>query len=130
MAKNKNKAFNTKQSNFNDYMAQLDDLLRKNRGGSSLQGFDVNPNAFLVPGKVQNASGLGNDQFKDQISYQQYSPGSTPINAPNVGQVAPYQDTQGFDDVSTADTFLEAFNNSYNQVNSTPGTATTPGTSG
>ena len=39
MAKNKNKAFNTKQSGFNEYMSQLEDLLRKDKGGRSLTGY-------------------------------------------------------------------------------------------
>jgi len=92
---NKNKAFNTKQTNFNDYMARLEDLLRKNRGSASYQGYDVNPNAQLVPGKVKDPTGLGDQQYSQDLKYENYVPQSTGFKAPNVGQIAPYNEPQG-----------------------------------
>ncbi len=111
----KNKAFNTKQSNFNEYMAQLDDLLRKNRGSALYKGYDVNPNAMLVPGKVKDPTGLGDQQYQEDLKYEKYAPQSTRFEAPNVGQIAPYNeprgdmslqaDNQGQQNVSAADFF-------------------------
>lgn len=83
-----NIAFSRKPSNFNDYLAKLEDLMRKNRGSALNQGFDVAPNAQLLPGRVANASGLGNQQYDQGLQFDRYSPESVAFSAPNVGSSA------------------------------------------
>lgn len=83
-----NIAFSRKPSNFNEYLAKLEDLMRKNRGSALNQGFDVAPNAQLLPGKVANASGLGNQQYDQGLQFDKYSPDSIQFSAPNVGSSA------------------------------------------
>ena len=84
----KSQAFKTKQTNFNEYLQQLEDLLRKNRGSAVYEGYDVDPNAILVPGKVSDPTGLGSQQYNDATRFAPYSPTSTRFEAPNLGAAA------------------------------------------
>lgn len=77
----KKEVFERKQDSLNDYLTQLEELLKRNRGGGLYEGFDVNPRAFRVGGKVVDPSGLGQDAMKDDLRYSAYEPGVIPMEA-------------------------------------------------
>lgn len=73
-----------------DYLAQLEELLKKNRGTGLYEAYDVNPRAFRIGGQVVDPSGLGQDQMKDPVKYAPYDYSTIPMNAPNVGSVGQF----------------------------------------
>jgi murein DD-endopeptidase MepM/ murein hydrolase activator NlpD len=77
----KKQVFERKNDSLNEYLAQLDELLKRNRGGGLYEGFDVNPRAFRLPGRVVDPSGLGQDAMKDDLKYSAYEPGVIPMEA-------------------------------------------------
>jgi hypothetical protein len=77
----KKQVFERKNDSLNEYLAQLDELLKRNKGGGLYEGFDVNPRAFRLPGRVVDPSGLGQDAMKDDLKYSAYEPGVIPMEA-------------------------------------------------
>lgn len=77
----KQQIFERKKSTLDDYLSQLDELLKRNRGGGLYEGFDVNPRAFRIGGQVVDPSGLGQDAVKDQLRYTAYEPTTIPMEA-------------------------------------------------
>ena len=77
-----------------DFLAKLEELLKKNKGTGLYEGFDVNPRAFRVGGQVVDPSGLGQDQMKDTLKFAPYDYSSIPMTAPNVGSVGQFDFTE------------------------------------
>lgn len=73
-----------------DYLAKLEELLKKNKGSGLYEGFDVNPRAFRIGGKVVDPSGLGQDQMRDEIKFAPYDYSTIPFSAPRLGNVGQY----------------------------------------
>ena len=73
-----------------DFLAKLEELLKKNRGTGLYEAYDVNPRAFRVGGQVVDPSGLGQDQMKDTLKFAPYDYSSIPMTAPNVGSVGQF----------------------------------------
>lgn len=73
-----------------DYLAKLEELLKKNKGSGLYEGFDVNPRAFRIGGKVVDPSGLGQDQMKDEVKFAPYDYSTIPFSAPRLGNVGQY----------------------------------------
>ncbi len=74
-----------------DYLAQLEELLKKNKGTGLYEAYNVNPRAFRLPGRVYDPSGLGQDVMNDPVRFAPYDYSSIPFDAPNVNQVPEYQ---------------------------------------
>ena len=75
----------------NDYLAQLEELLKKNKGSGLYEAYDVNPRAYkLSEDQIVDPSGLGQDKINDSVKYAQYSPTSIAMNAPKLSQVGQY----------------------------------------
>ena len=70
-----------------DYLAQLEELLKKNKGIGLYEAYDVNPRAFRLPGRVYDPSGLGQDVMNDPVKFAPYDYSTIPFDAPNLGQV-------------------------------------------
>ena len=73
-----------------DFLAKLEELLKKNKGTGLYEGFDVNPRAFRIGGQVVDPSGLGQDQMKDTLKFAPYDYSTIPMTAPNVGSVGQF----------------------------------------
>lgn len=73
-----------------DFLAKLEELLKKNRGSGLYEAYDVNPRAFRIGGKVVDPSGLGQDVMKDDLKFAPYDYSSIPMTAPNVGSVGQF----------------------------------------
>jgi len=73
-----------------DYLAKLEELLKKNKGSGLYEGYDVNPRAFRLPGRVIDPSGLGQDRMKDEIKFAPYDYSTIPFSAPRLGSVGQY----------------------------------------
>ena len=73
-----------------DYLAELEELLKKNKGTGLYEAFDVNTRAFRIGGRVVDPSGLGQDVMRDDIKFAPYDYSTIPMNAPNVGQVGTF----------------------------------------
>jgi len=74
-----------------DYLAQLEELLKKNKGTGLYEAYNVNPRAFRLPGRVYDPSGLGQDRMNDPVKFAPYDYSTIPFDAPNVNQVPEYQ---------------------------------------
>lgn len=74
-----------------DYLTQLEELLKKNKGTGLYEAYDVNPRAFRLPGRVSDPSGLGQDRMNDPVKFAPYDQSTIPFDAPNLGQVPQYQ---------------------------------------
>lgn len=74
-----------------DYLTQLEELLKKNKGTGLYEAYDVNPRAFRLPGRVVDPSGLGQDRMNDPVKFAPYDQSTIPFDAPNLGQVPQYQ---------------------------------------
>ena len=74
-----------------DYLAQLEELLKKNKGTGLYEAYNVNPRAFRLPGRVYDPSGLGQDRMNDPVKFAPYDYSTIPFDAPTVNQVPEYQ---------------------------------------
>ena len=64
-----------------DYLAQLEELLKKNKGTGLYEAYNVNPRAFRLPGRVYDPSGLGQDVMNDPVKFAPYDYSTIPFDA-------------------------------------------------
>ena len=86
MAKqNKRPVFERKPEALQEFLQYLEDITKKDRGSALYEGYDVNPRAFRLPGRVVDPSGLGQDVYKEDTRFSRYEPTSIAFEAPQMG---------------------------------------------
>ncbi len=95
------------------YLAQLDELLKRNTGSSTHVGQDTSSNIpMYIPGRVANPTGLGSSA--SQVFQNKITP-PTPVDRPEPQQYVPQQSQN----ISASD-FLDAFQQSYSAPENQP----------